>query len=173
MLCQKCHKNVAEVRYAEVVDGKVTERHLCSACLAKHEENAATGFELAGIAPGPKSASVERVVRDAVKQQRACQNCGATLSSILEDGRVGCAGCFVQFKAEVESILEGLHVSLRHKGKAPHIDDARAKLRGDLQTKRALLRSMLRTEKYEEAARLRDEIRGLETGLQVSESGAD
>jgi len=37
----------------------------------------------------------------------------------------------------------------------------------------ALLRSVLQAENYEEAARLRDEIRSLETGLCVSESGAD
>jgi len=35
------------------------------------------------------------------------------------------------------------------------------------------LRSALRTENYEEAARLRDEIRCLEQGLHISESGAE
>jgi protein-arginine kinase activator protein McsA len=53
------------------------------------------------------------------------------------------------------------------------MDDARARLRADLQTKRALLRSVLRAENYEEAARLRDEIQSLETGLNMAESGAD
>ena len=35
------------------------------------------------------------------------------------------------------------------------------------------LRAVLQAENYEEAALLRDEIRGLELGLSVSESGAD
>ena len=34
-----------------------------------------------------------------------------------------------------------------------------------LQTKRALLRSALKTENYEDAAKLRDEIKGLESAL--------
>ena len=58
-------------------------------------------------------------------------------------------------------------------GKVARLDYARARLRADLQAKRTLLRTVLQAEKYEEAARLRDEIRSLETGLYVSETGAD
>ena len=45
--------------------------------------------------------------------------------------------------------------------------------RADLQNKRSLLKAALGTENYEEAASLRDEIRELETGLSISESGTD
>jgi protein arginine kinase activator len=173
MLCQKCHKNLATVRYAEVVDGKVTDRHLCADCLAQHQDNAAKGFELTGVAPTARKIAVDQVVREAVKLQRTCATCGATLTMVMDEARTGCAKCYENFSEQIESMLEGLQRSMQHKGKMPHLDDARAKLRGDLQTKRALLRTMLRAEKYEEAARLRDEIRGLETGLYVSESGVD
>jgi protein-arginine kinase activator protein McsA len=50
------------------------------------------------------------------------------------------------------------------------MDDSKAQLRADLQTKRGLLRSVLKAEKYEDAARLRDEIRTLENTLQTSET---
>ena len=52
-------------------------------------------------------------------------------------------------------------------------DDARARVRSELQSKRALLKTALNLENYEEAASLRDEIRSLETGLVASEAGAD
>jgi protein arginine kinase activator len=95
------------------------------------------------------------------------------LNTIIEKARVGCPACFSHFGGQIESTLEGLHRGLQHLGKSGRMDDARARLRADLQTKRALLRSVLRAENYEEAARLRDEIQSLETGLNMAESGAD
>lgn len=172
MLCQKCHKNLATVRYAEVVDGQVTEQHLCEECVSRQQSEAA-GFELSGPPPLVRKVPAERVAREAMRTQRACPSCGMLLSHIVESGRVGCGRCYEHFGGQVESMLEALQRSLQHRGKVTHLDDARARLRGDLQSKRSLLRSMLRAENYEEAARLRDEIRGLEAGLYMSESGAD
>lgn len=173
MLCQKCHKNLATVRYAEVVDGQVSDQQLCAECMARHQNNATTGFELNGPAPGTRKAPTERAAKDTLRTHRACPSCGAMLSRIMDTGRVGCGACYENFGDLIESILEGLHRSLRHTGKVSNQNDARARLRADIQTKRALMRSVVRAEHYEEAARLRDEIRGLETGLNVSEAGAD
>jgi len=173
MLCPKCHNKLATVRYAEVVDGQVTEKFLCPDCLAKLQGDDAKGFEFSGPAATARTPSAEEVVDEAVRMQRACPSCGTTLSQLLEENRLGCASCYQTFAKEIEPRLEEMHHSLHHKGKAPRHDDTRAQLRADLQSKRTLLRSVLRAENYEEAARLRDEIRSLETGLYVSESGAD
>ena len=172
MLCQKCHKNLATVRYAEVVDGKVANRHLCGACLSAYQQDAGTGFELSEANPTVRRPTVEQVTRDAVRTERRCVSCGTLEREVMDQGVVGCCRCYESFGGQIESILEGLHRSLQHKGKVRHIDDDRAWLRAELQTKRSLLRSVLATEDYEEAATLRDEIRCLETGLHVSKSGA-
>lgn len=173
MLCQKCHKNLATIRYAEVVDGQVTDQRLCPGCLARLQHDAAMGFELSGPSPSLRTGTTERVVREVVQKQHKCPSCGAPLRGVLDGGKVGCSACYEHFGGQIEAVLEGVHRGLQHKGKVPHLDDARARLRTDLQTKRALLRSVLKAENYEEAARLRDEIQCLETGLYVSESGAD
>lgn len=173
MLCQKCHKNLASVRYAEVVDGEVTEQQLCSDCMAVYEHDATAGFELAAAAPTMRRPSAERVVRDVVRSERKCVGCGRLLNAILEEGRVGCPACYTHFAEALSVPLAERHRSLRHKGKVVQHDDTRAQLRAGLQNKRNLLRSVLRAEDYEEAARLRDEIRNLEQGLMLSESGAD
>ena len=171
MLCQKCHKNLATVRYAEVVDGKVMEQQLCSDCLTSHQREAAMGFELTRT-PSLKPKE-ERPRSEPAIAQQACSSCGVLSSHIVDTGRVGCPHCYDQFGNQIGSILEGLHRALRHKGKVAKMDDTRARLRAELQNKRALLRSVLRAENYEEAARLRDEIRILENGLFVSEQGTD
>ena len=51
MLCQKCHKNLASVRYAEVVDGKVNNLQLCQDCLSRQQDEVEIGFELSDPSP--------------------------------------------------------------------------------------------------------------------------
>lgn len=172
MLCQKCHKNLASVRYAEVVDGKVTDLHLCQDCLAVRQENGGKGFEFSDPAPFTSEQKSPSWAESAASSE-ACAACQSDLRSILETGRVGCSVCYETFPAQLESLLEGLHIALIHRGKVPRLDDARAQVRAELQSKRALLKTALSTENYEEAAILRDEIRVLEGGLSAAEAGAE
>ena len=169
MLCNKCHKNLATVRYAEVVDGKVTDIHLCPKCLSIHQDESASGFRLSGDLPGhniDSSSSLETEIKEAVS---SCNACGMKLEAVLLTGRVGCPVCYKHFADQLEPLLEGIHIGMRHRGKMPVMDDKRTQLRSDLQTKRALLRSAVGAENYEEAIRLRDEIKALENELGLFE----
>lgn len=172
MLCQKCHKNLASVRYAEVVDGKVTNLRLCQECLTSQQENVQTGFELTEAPPFVRQSRPSSLSQAATSTE-TCTTCSTDLKSIVEFGKVGCSSCYETFPAQLESLLEGIHIALTHRGKVPHLDDARARVRSELQSKRALMKTALSMENYEDAAALRDEIRSLETGLGASESGAD
>lgn len=164
MLCQRCHKNLATVRYAEVVDGKVTDRHLCEACMEQYQEGRATGFEFSGP-PAPARRTVAPAVAPAAAhEQRTCPTCGMPLAAAGGVWRLGCPRCYETFGDQLEAVLRDVQRALVHRGKNPHVTDARVRLRADLQTKRTLLRTLLRREKYEEAAQLRDEIQELETG---------
>lgn len=164
MLCQKCHKSLATVRYAEVIDGKVTDLNVCPECLARLQ-SAATGFELAGSAPSPKRLSAVRESEEPAAAALVCRSCGMELQRALRVNKLGCPSCYGSFEEPVETVLRGLHGALRHRGKVPRVDDRREQVRTQLQTRRALLRSILKMEKYEEAAVLRDEIKALEEAL--------
>jgi len=172
MLCQNCHKNLASVRYAEVVDGKVSDLRLCQDCLAAREESVSPGFEFSKPSPflGKKKDLSVNEVREA---DATCTACATTLQELMDTGKVGCSICYESFPAELEALMEGIHIALTHRGKAPRIDDARVRVRSDLQSKRALLKTALSMENYEEAASLRDEIRALDIGLGASEAGVD
>jgi protein arginine kinase activator len=173
MLCQKCHKRRATIRYAEVVDGRVTDQLWCKECLAQ-QRNGTEGFELSEVPPTrPSKASIHRVVSKVVRAQRSCPECETRLQAILDTRLVGCAACYDHFADELPALLEKLHESQTHRGKGPQTSDERAQLRSELQAKRALLRSLLRTENYEDAATLRDEIRTLEEGLYASGTGIE
>lgn len=170
MLCQRCHKSLATMRYAEVVDGKVSEQHLCADCMARQQAEGAPGFELSGRAPTPDMRQIAVGVSPSAVAQRTCKSCGIAWQDVLDSGRVGCSVCYESFDDPLEPLLRGMHFALRHRGKVPHRDDAREQKRADLKTKRALLRSALKTENYEEAASLRDEIRSLEESLRTDDA---
>jgi protein arginine kinase activator len=108
-----------------------------------------------------------------IEARKSCVACNTTLKQILDSGRVGCRSCYESFPVQLESLLEGIHIALTHRGKIPRLNSARDRVRSELQSKRALLKTALNMENYEEAAALRDEIRVLETGLSVSGGGAD
>ena len=172
MLCQKCHKSTATVRYAEVVDGKVADLHLCADCLNKHQNQADKGFELSGPRALPVVTSSRVVLEPLGRSEfQTCSVCETSLANVLKTGRVGCVTCYESFGTQMAAVLEGIHGAAIHRGKQPRMDDARERVRANLQTKRALLRSALGAENYEEAAGLRDDIRVLESGLRTSELG--
>lgn len=173
MICQKCHKRPGTIRYAEVVDGRVTDQFWCAECLAE-QRNAGEGFEISAVSPTrPTRNAIHGVVSRAVRAQRACPDCDTSLQEVIDTNRVGCATCYDAFSDDLTELLIKLHGRATHTGKSAHLTDMRAQLRADLRAKRALLRSVLKAENYEEAASLRDEIRALETGLYASDSGAD
>jgi protein arginine kinase activator len=165
MLCERCHKNLSTLRYTEVVNGKAFVRNICNGCLDDLQDSAATGFEVSGSAPAAKNHEAYDIELESLTLHEACTSCAMPLSDVLKIGRLGCPQCYVQFGARIEPLLSDKHPALRHRGKAPHVDDARTRLRSELQAKRALLRSALKTESYEEAAQLRDAIRSLETSV--------
>ena len=170
MLCQKCQKNLATVRYAEVVAGKVTEQQLCADCLAKQQDDPSPGFELSGPTPGSAPPPKRSQGRPASKTPRLCKACGMPLSKVDDTGKMGCVACYTNFAEDLAPLLASLHGGARHQGKKfwQQTDDIRARLGTDLQTKRTLLRSTLETENYEEAAKLRDEIQQLELVLSAT-----
>ena len=173
MICQKCHKNNATIRYAEVISGKVSELMICPDCYAKMSETVSTGFEIAGEAPSPRRRESWASRKDEIQLQEACPSCGTSLGEVMEDLEIGCATCYEHFRDALGPVLEGLHASLEHRGKVLHTDDRRERVRKELQTKRALLKSAVEVENYEEAAGLRDAIRDLERTLNTVGGSAD
>ena len=167
MLCQKCHKSLATMRYAEVVNGKVSELQLCADCMNRMQEETASGFELAGAsaARGKHKSAAAAPAAETKVPVRVCRVCGADLKDAIQSGRVGCAACYDALGDSLEPLLRGFHVGLRHRGKEPHVTDERKLKRTELHSLRALLRSTLKSENYEEAAKLRDQIRDLEIAI--------
>lgn len=170
MLCQNCNKNVASIRYAEVVDGEVMNLQLCKQCMAKRREDEGTGFEMSK--PASQFSKERRSpISPGLPTTEVCPGCQTTLQKMMDTGTVGCPKCYDAFPVQLESLLEGLHYAIPHRGKSgAETDDARAQIRSDLQAARALLKTALQLENYEEAATLRDRIQRLESDLKSAYS---
>lgn len=168
MICERCHKKVATLKYTEVVKGKAILRNICEACLAELRGDSSAGFEMAG-APSAHFHREARADDEPFLGRRECPNCGVALREVVKHGRAGCPECFNAFEDVLDSMISSTHVAPRHRGKIPNsASDAADRIRLDLRSKRALLRSALKTEDYEEAAVLRDSIKELEAKLDTA-----
>ena len=88
-----------------------------------------------------------------------CPTCGFTQEDFEEHGRLGCPQCYEAFGSAIVPLLRKLHLGGGHMGKIPRkalIDRAVVDRIRRLKVRMERAVSM---ERYEEAARCRDEIR--------------
>ncbi|PIU42135.1 MAG: hypothetical protein COS99_01930 [Candidatus Omnitrophica bacterium CG07_land_8_20_14_0_80_42_15] len=163
MLCDVCGKNEATVHLTEIVNDKVTKLNLCETCAreksAKMEEHFGLGELLAGLGD---FGDVAELPKKAVKIK--CSNCGLTYSDFRRTGRLGCSECYTAFQSKLEPLLKRIHGSDQHVGKTPSMKQTKVVTEpvSKLQEMKAKLKRAIDTEEFEEAAKIRDEIRELE-----------
>lgn len=169
MKCEKCGKNEATTYYKETINGQTREMRLCAACA--QEMQLGTSFEsaFAGLVGGmntlwsnpfqtltggsPLSAGTKGA-------QRACPTCGMTEGALRRAGRAGCADCYRTFADILAPYIRQIHGADSHLGSKPAEEAPSAASPSDALRDR--LQQAVEREDYEEAARLRDEIRRLE-----------
>lgn len=170
MICQNCLKNAASVHVTEIVeiaDGaddaqkrSVQEQHLCELC--------AQTMDLPNMPAVKKSMTeVWKLLQISAQQTRkkggpVCTNCGMSLEEFRKKGRLGCAKDYEVFVNHIGELLERVHGARTHKGRIPASDSATPAF-DEVGTLRQRLEAAIREEAYESAARLRDEIKALET----------
>ena len=160
MLCEKCGKNNATTHIRSVVNGVVKELNLCSHCAAVEGYTGMSHNSLAGMLASMLCDVTEhRTIAEKIK----CPVCGADFHTIAESGKVGCAECYKTFENELLPYLKRVHGSTRHVGKVPNSAPlAVVPKKETVQDLRLELNRLVREEKYEQAAVIRDKIRKME-----------
>jgi protein arginine kinase activator len=165
MKCQKCDKP-ATFHITELTGGKPKELHLCEDHAREYlAENEQPGEE-AAPAPG-ESVSQQLAMGQTVEQlakldKQACPICGITFFDFRSKGRLGCSHDYVCFEKELEPLLVNIHGDTAHVGKRPKASPTDTDRLTNLIRLRKELKTAINEEKYEEASKLRDEIRRLE-----------
>ena len=151
MKCQRCPKQ-ATLHITEVLDDQSFEElHLCEECAQKYLHQQ-TG--------SPKSPEAESE-RDelAVLNQRECPQCGIKFAEFRSTGRLGCPHDYEAFREELMPLLENIHGETRHAGKTPRRFPQTQQAQSEMLQLRKQLQAAVTKEAYEEAARIRDQIR--------------
>ena len=162
MLCDVCGKNAATVHLTEIIDEQMNELHLCEDCArtksAAMEQQFGLSDLLAGMVDFEKASSKEEEAAVAVK----CPNCGLTYMDFKKIGRLGCGECYNVFRKYLAPLLKRIHGSNQHIGKSilkTKTPLKSYKKKADLQELKSQLQKAIQGEVFEEAARLRDQIK--------------
>ncbi|MDD2689743.1 MAG: UvrB/UvrC motif-containing protein [Candidatus Omnitrophica bacterium] len=160
MLCDVCGKNQATVHLTEIIDEQMNELHLCEDCARQKSAQMEQQFGLSDLLAG--LAEFEKPAKEAESISLKCSNCGLTHADFKKIGRLGCGECYTSFKKYLGPLLKRIHGSNQHMGKSPLKVTKVLKKKIDLQDLRNSLQKAIEQEAFEEAAKIRDQIRELE-----------
>ena len=150
--CDVCEKP-ATVHLTQIVNNKVHKVDLCEECAQAKGVTDPSGFSLADLllkaSLNPEAASASGAT---------CEQCGFTQNDFKKHGRFGCPACYDAFKGMIEPMLDNMHKGTTHIGKVPQRALERKSLYDRLTKLELDLTDAVKSERYEEAARFRDEI---------------
>ncbi len=176
MLCQKCQKNVATIRIVNVNGNHKEEKFLCEECAAQSGELKLPFTSTVALSDfWPKLFTASESQTESIR----CSACGWTLQDMEKTGYWGCSQCYSDFASTIRPLLARIHGATQHKGKVPDMPQKASNQRYVAMKKLDELRQKMsvaiKEENFEQAAKLRDQIKLYETKLSsdsVSKEGS-
>ncbi len=161
MICNLCGTQEASIHLTEIVNTQMIEIHLCEACAQEKGTDFKTHFNLtellAGLTETGKSAKSSEK-----RLTGKCPECSLTYEEFGKSGRLGCPNCYDAFSKLLLPLIKRVQRSIRHVGKRPDRAAAEPSHEHLLHLLQERLAKSVQMEEFEEAARLRDEIRQAE-----------
>ncbi len=188
MKCENCGKNEANVKYTQIINGEKKQMFLCDECSEKMGIDSSIHLNMPinfssflsdffddvdALTPMPM---LERELR--------CEKCGLSFDDFMNTGKFGCSNCYEEFEERIDPILKNIHGSNRHIGRLGSVSEGKdvldnsKKSNGELRNKdfldtknmkdekakfieglKADLKVAIKEERYEDAAKIRDEIK--------------
>ena len=178
MLCDNCGKREANVRYSENINGKTRELNLCEECsqklgIGQMDFNMPMDFsnffgdfieEFTKPEWMPLLSNVKTLT---------CNNCGYTFDDIVNTAKLGCPNCYDVFESELDPIIKRIQGTSKHVGRIGKIIDnkidkkynkteentPKKEEKTKLEQLQEDLKNAIKEERYEDAAKIRDEIK--------------
>jgi len=177
-MCQNCGKREANFHYTQIMNGEKKEIKLCSECA---KQMGLDDFEM------PMTMDFPSLLGDIFQQyedaslltdfirprELQCDSCHMTYDELLHTGKFGCAHCYEAFRDQISPILQSLHGNNKHVGRIGSISKEKIqfeengkkekkKEKSRLEECQEELKKAIKEERYEDAAKLRDEIKEIE-----------
>lgn len=171
MLCQNCQQREANVHITKIINGVKQELHLCEECARENNEfniNIMNPFSFAS------PMSFQNILEGffeimgspyQIPEPITCPVCHQSFDDFKRTGKMGCANCYRTFNAEITPIIKRVHGNIQHTGKVPKRTGGILKIKRDIERLKEELRIAVMNEEYEKAAKLRDQIKELESKL--------
>lgn len=176
MLCQNCGKNEVTFRYTQIINGVKKEMALCDSCakeLGLEKLDFSMPIDISSFLGNFFEDFEDGSFLPELENPHAitCKNCGLSYEDFVNTGKFGCDECYTTFERRLKPILKNLHGTSKHVGRkgkqllgntieshVPQKDEKQEKI-AELQRK---IKELIKEENYEEAARVRDEIKKIE-----------
>ena len=184
MLCDNCGKRQANVRYSENINGKKKELNLCEECSHKlgiDQMDFSMPIDFSNFFEGffDDFGTTDFIPMLEDVKTLKCNTCGYTFDDIARTGKLGCKDCYEVFQERLDPIIRRIQGSNKHVGRIGKVIDKKIensisedkKKVEEKQDKRQIsefeklekdLKEAIKEERYEDAAKIRDEIKKIE-----------
>lgn len=183
MLCDNCGKREANVRYSENINGKKRELNLCEECSHKlgiDNMDFSMPIDFSNFFEGfmDNFGSTEFMPMIDELKELKCNSCGYTFDDIANTGRLGCKDCYEVFQDRLDPIIKRIQGSNKHVGRIGKILDTKIENKMKDQNTKTInkendsisqkekleikLKEAVKEERYEDAAKIRDEIKKID-----------
>ena len=183
MLCQNCGKNEVTFRYTQVINGVKKELNLCDNCareLGLKDMNFSMPISFSSFLSDFFNDYSDSLLPSFMGTQvKECNNCGTTFDEFLNTGEFGCSDCYDIFEDRISPILKNLQGANRHTGRGyreitsgdnnkeeSNVGKGKAKSEKEeskIEKLQKDLQKAIKDERYEDAAKIRDEIKAMES----------
>nr|WP_275899704.1 UvrB/UvrC motif-containing protein [Bacillus piscicola] len=176
-MCEECQKRPASIHLTKIVNGQKTQINLCEECAREKGEtipnwsNYSIQDLLSGLLHFEQPTGHESVrSSQTMPRQLVCNNCGLSYDRLINIGRFGCSHCYETFGSKLDPIFKRVHGgNTKHAGKIPKQAGSKFHIKKQIEKAREHLEDLIEREEFEEAAKVRDHIRDLQSRAREGE----
>ena len=176
MKCENCGNNEANVKYTQIINGEKKQMFLCEECSQKLGINDIhfnmpinfTSF-LTDFFSDMNDISLMPTLGE--NNLLKCSKCGLIWDDFLHTGKFGCSNCYDDFESRINPILRSIQGATNHVGRIGNIiqgNNVKQNLDEKMEENKNIskieklkeeLKQAVKEERYEDAAKIRDEIK--------------
>lgn len=187
MLCQNCNEREANVKYTQIINGVKKQMNLCDECaknLGIDSISFSMPIDFSNFLGDIWEDNVENLMPTfSISEPLKCEKCNMTYDEFLQKGKFGCDECYNTFHSKIDALLKNIHGVNRHVGRNGKMLEQKIKnekqkqentgTKGNAENKKkeekqekikvlqTRLKQEIKEERYEDAAKTRDEIKKL------------
>lgn len=188
MKCQNCGENEANFRYTQIINGVKKQMSLCDECAKKlglDDINFSMPISFSSFLGDIFNLNDDDFIPSITNTRTlTCNKCNMTYDEFLSTGELGCDNCYDVFKQKIDPLLKNIHGANRHIGRNGNFRDGSKNFQNvdnyeekdknklnknnieaekgqktKLEELQERLKREIEEERYEDAAKTRDEIK--------------